>query len=60
MYMGLFTYYMIEGGREGRGRAVVRCLSLLEKMAKNCMKMITRGGSGGGGVGSKLGQKVIT
>ena len=59
MYMGLFTYYMIEGGREGRGRAVVRCLSLLEKMAKNCMKMITRGGSGGG-VGSKLGQKVIT
>ena len=43
MYIGVFTYYIIEGGREGRGRVVVKCLSLLEKMAKNCMKMITWG-----------------
>ena len=40
--------------QEGRGRVVVKCLSLLEKIAKNCMKMITRGGV------AKIGQNVIT
>ena len=55
MYIGVFTYYIIEGGREGRGRVVVKCLSLLEKMAKDYIKMVK-----GGGGGSKIGQNVIT
>ena len=42
--------------QEGRGRVVVKCLSLLEKMAKNYIKMV----KGGGGEGSKTGQNVIT
>ena len=41
-------------GREGRGRVVVKCLSLLEKMAKDYIKMVKGGG------GSKIGQNVIT
>ena len=53
--------YVYGGGhildnQDGRGTVLAKCLSLLEKMAKNCMKMITTGWGGE----SKIGQKVIT
>ena len=40
--------------QEGRGRVIVKCLSLLEKMAKDYIKMVKGGG------GYKIGQNVIT
>ena len=44
--MILYVYGSVQvlHNEEGRGRVVVKCLSVLEKMAKNCMKVITRGG----------------
>ena len=47
--MILYVYGSVQvlHNEEGRGRVVVKCLSVLEKMAKNCIKMIRWGGGGG-------------
>ena len=53
--MILYVYGSVQvlHNEEGRGRVVVKCLSVLEKMAKNCIKMIRWGGGGGGKLGKK-------
>ena len=42
MILYIFGSVRILHNQEGGGRVVVKCLSLLEKMAKLCTNMITR------------------